>query len=103
MTRDEYVRRLKEDLDRLNALAAGWAEDARCTRIDLRHACERQIEALRAYRDRAAARLLAAQAAPADAWEQVALDVDQAWREMRDAYRVARLYFEPEQRDRHFL
>jgi hypothetical protein len=102
MRRDEYVHQLKEDLDRLNALAAGWAEDARCARIDLRYACERQLEKLRTYRERAAARLLEAQVAPADAWHQVAVDVDRAWREMRDAYGVARLYFEPEERARRF-
>jgi hypothetical protein len=94
-----YIRALKEDLDRLNALAAGWAEDARCAHIDLRYARERQLEALRAHRERAAGRLLEAQAASAETWEQAALGLDQAWREMREAYGIARLYFEPERHD----
>ena len=97
--REEYVRGLKEDLDRLNALAAGWAEDARTAPTDLRFACERQLERLRAHRERAALRLLAALAAPPDVWEQAALGVDEAWRAMHEAYGVALRYFEPEGRD----
>jgi len=102
MTRKEYLAWMKEDLDRLNALAAGWADDTRHSRIDLRHACEHQLEGLRAHRERTAARMLEAQAAPEDAWERAALDLDRAWREMREAYGVARMYFEPELRDSSF-
>jgi hypothetical protein len=94
MQRDEYVRRMKEDLDRLNALAAGWAESARSERAELRFPRERQLAMLRSHRERAARRLFQFEGADDDAWLRAALDLDQAWREMREAYGIARLYFE---------
>ena len=94
MDREAYLRRLKDDLEHLNAVASAWADKARAAGDDLFLVRERQLEVLRAHRERATARVLDAEAAPSAAQDATVAAVHEAWIELREAYRTARPYFE---------
>jgi hypothetical protein len=91
---EDYLRRLKDDLEHMNAVASAWSDKSRAARDDLYLVRERQLEMLRAQRERAAARLLEAEAAGETAVDEAVAAAHQAWLDLREAYRAARPYFE---------
>lgn len=86
-TRDEYVARLKADLDRWNAEAAQWEAHAHVTKA-------KQLEAFRARRDEALYQLRLLEGASATAWKEFSAGADKAWAQMKDAMKAARTHFE---------
>ena len=82
MNRDEYIAKLKSQIDQWNAQAAQW--EAQSTK---------QAEQFRARRDAALAELKRVQSASADAWKDMMQGADAAFKSMRDAFEKARREF----------
>jgi multidrug resistance efflux pump len=92
--RDEYVSRLKDELDRFNAQADKWQAQADAAGAGMKKSYEKQLAALAAQREEARYQLKLVEAASAEAWSEIAVGADQAWRRMREALAAARTHFE---------
>jgi hypothetical protein len=86
-TRDEYVSKLKSQLDRWNAEAAKWEAEAKVAQA-------KQLEAFRTRRDEALYNLKLVESASASAWQDLAKGADAAWDKMQNAFASARSHFE---------
>lgn len=93
-TRDEYVARMKDQLDRWNADMARLEAEGRKARTGLEKRFENDLEALRARREEALYQLKLVEAASASAWSELSRGADDAWDRMRAALAQARSHFE---------
>ena len=93
-TRDDYVARLKADLDRWNADAARWEAQAGKVHAELRKGCEKQLKAVRARREEALYQLKLLEGASTSAWTELERGADEARARMREALDAAKSYFE---------
>jgi hypothetical protein len=93
-TRDEYVGKLKEQLDRWNADVSKWEAQARGARAEMSTGYAKQLEALRARREEALYNLKLVEDASATAWNDISKGADEAWSRMREAIAAARTHFE---------
>lgn len=94
MKRDEYVGKLKEQLDRWNEDVARWEAQAKVAQADARKRLEEQLALLRAQRESALYNLTLLQKASATAWTDLSRGADEAWDKMRAAVDKARTHFE---------
>jgi lipid II:glycine glycyltransferase (peptidoglycan interpeptide bridge formation enzyme) len=92
--RDEYVRKMKEQLDQWNAEAAKWQAKAQDAKADMKAEYERQLQQYEARRDTALGELNRLQNASADAWTEMMRGTESAFRGMREAFDKARSKFE---------
>lgn len=92
--REEYVDKMKSQLDQWNAEAARWEEKVKHAEADMKAGYERQLEAVRARRDEAMYNMRQLQAASTDAWMDMMRGVDEAWKRMGEAVSQARSHFE---------
>ncbi|HZM33138.1 MAG TPA: hypothetical protein VFC18_01495 [Burkholderiales bacterium] len=81
--RDEYVSRMKAQLDRWNADIDRWEAEY-----------QRQLQSLRQHRDEAMVQLKLLQSAAGDAWTDVQRGADEAWDRMRQACEKAGGHFQ---------
>jgi hypothetical protein len=86
-TRDAYVEKLKERLDRWNAGAAEWETRAELSR-------QRYVTEFRACREEALYRLKLLQKASTSAWGDLAQGVDRAWDALDASFEQARAHLE---------
>jgi len=93
-TRDEYVAKLKEQLDRWNADMTRWEAKSKDAQADAKQQYAKQLENLRAQREKALYNLKLLQGASTTAWAEFAKGADQAWDVMRQAIDQARTHFE---------
>jgi hypothetical protein len=91
--RDEYVEKLKSQLDKWNAEMAKWEAQAGTTQEKMRAEYDRQLAALRVHRDQALEQLRKVQSASGDAWTELARGADESWAKMRDAIEKAGSHF----------
>jgi hypothetical protein len=82
MNRDEYVAKLKSQIDQWNAQAAKWEAQS-----------HQQLEQFRARRDAAMSELKRLQGASTDAWKDMMQGADAALKSMREAFEKARHEF----------
>ena len=82
MNRDEYVAKLKTQIDQWNAQAAKWETQS-----------ARQMQEFRAKRDAAMNELKRMQGASADAWKDMMQGADAALKSMRESFEKARSEF----------
>jgi uncharacterized coiled-coil DUF342 family protein len=92
--RDEYVQKLKAQIDQWNAQAARWEAQMREAQGHLRQEYSQQLEQVRSRRDEMLYQLKLLQSASAGAWEDLARGADQAWKGMQEALDRARTHFE---------
>jgi hypothetical protein len=92
--RDEYVASLKTQLDRWNADVARWEAQARSAQEDLKKRYEKDLELLRAQREKAMYQLKLLEGASATAWAEITRGADEAWDRMRASIDQARTRFE---------
>ena len=92
--RDEYVEKLKAQLDEWNAEVRRWEAKAKGTRADVRIEYEKQLEAFRRQRDQAMEQMRKVQAAAGDAWLDLVRGADDAWAKAREAFEKARSHFD---------
>jgi len=91
--RDEYVEKLKVQLDEWNAEVRRWEAKAKGTQADVRIEYEKQLEAFRRQRDQAMEQMRQVQAAAGDAWLDLTRGADDAWAKAREAFEKARSHF----------
>jgi flagellar hook-basal body complex protein FliE len=83
ISRDDYVSKLKAQIDELNAQAAKWEA-----------AGAKNVEQFRARRDEALAELRRVQSASANAWRDMIRGTDSALKGVQEAFDKARKQFE---------
>ena len=93
-TREEYVGKLKSQLDRWNEDMAQWEQQAKKAQADARARYEKELSNLRAQREKALYQMKLLQGASSTAWQEVARGADAAWDLMRVALEKARTNFE---------
>ncbi|HSS46214.1 MAG TPA: hypothetical protein VLL03_02220 [Burkholderiales bacterium] len=94
MTRDEYVKKLKTQLDQWNSEIAKWEEKTRSAQTKMKADYEKQLKAFRSRRDEAMQQLRQVQSASGEAWTEMVRGADEAWARLRDAFTKARSHFE---------
>ena len=94
MNRDEYVQKLKSQLDQWNAEAARWEAKAHEAQATMKQEAEKQLNALNSRRDEALYQLKLLQGASADAWQDMMRGSDQAWKNMHEAFSRAKSHFD---------
>jgi ribonuclease HII len=85
MNRDEYVRKLKEQIDQWNAQMAKWQAMSE----EVKNKYLQQLDEVQVRREEAMQELKRIQGASADAWSQMMSGADTAFKEMRDAFERA--------------
>ncbi len=94
MNRDEYVQKLKSQLDQWNAEARKWEAKAQETQATVQQEAEKQLNALNSRRDEAMYQLKLLQNASTDAWQDMMRGADQAWKNMHEAFSRAKSHFD---------
>jgi len=94
MNREEYVEKMKTQLDQWNAEVTKWEAKAKASQADMKAQYEEQLEALRSRRDEAMYTLHQLQVASGVAWMDMMKGADAAWKAMAEAFGKARSHFE---------
>ncbi len=94
ISRDEYVQKLKSQIDQWNAETAKWEVKAKQAQAGMQAEYAKQLEQYRARRDEALAELRRLQSASADAWRDMMRGADAALKSMQEAFDKARSKFE---------
>jgi len=92
--RDEYVDKLKSQLDEWNAQVAKWEAKTKEAQAGARGEYEKRLQAFRHQRDQALEQMRRVQGAAGDAWIDLARGADDAWAKMREAFEKARSHFQ---------
>jgi lipid II:glycine glycyltransferase (peptidoglycan interpeptide bridge formation enzyme) len=93
-TRDEFVEKLKSQLDQWNAEIARWEKKGKDAQAQWQAESAKQLDALRSQREKGLYQLRLLQNASAEAWTEVMRGAEQAWKEMGEAWAKARSHFE---------
>ena len=91
--RDDYVAKLKAQLDQWNTEVRKWEAKAKEAQAGVRIEYETQLEAFRRQRDQALEHMRQVEAAAGDAWLDLARGADEAWARAREAFAKARSHF----------
>lgn len=94
VNRDEYVQKLKSQIDQWNAEAAKWEAKAKQAQAEMQSETARQLEQFHGKRDAALAELRRLQNASADAWKDMMQGADAALKSMQEAFDRARRQFD---------
>ncbi len=91
--RDEYLSKLKAQLDQWNAEVTKWEAKAKGAQADVRIEYEKQLDTFRHQRNQALEQMHKVQAATGDAWTDLVRGADEAWAKMREAFEKANSHF----------
>jgi multidrug resistance efflux pump len=91
--RDEYIEKMKTQLDQWNAEISQWEAKAHSAQAEARAGYDKQLEALRQQREQAAYQMKLVQNAAGDAWLDLTRGADEAWARMRAAFETATEHF----------
>ena len=91
--RDEYLAKLKSQLDQWNAEATKWESKVKDAQAGMKAEYQRQLEQYHKRRDAALAELRKVQGASAEAWSEMAQGADAAFKGMQEAFERARSKF----------
>jgi lipid II:glycine glycyltransferase (peptidoglycan interpeptide bridge formation enzyme) len=91
--RDDYVKKLKSQLDHWNTETAKWETQTKAAQASMRAEYDKQIAAFRQKRDQAIEQLSKVQSASGEAWKDLARGADEAWAKMREAFDKAHSHF----------
>ena len=91
--RDEYVEKMKAQLDQWNSQMAAWEAATRGATAEAKIELEKQIGIMKSRADDVLYRMELLKGASADAWQDVARGADEARRTMQDAFEKARHHF----------
>jgi hypothetical protein len=94
MNRDEYVQKLKTQIDQWNAEVSRWEAKAKDSQAHLKDEYEKQLGNVRGKRDEAMNQMKLMQNASLDAWQDMVRGADEAWKNMQDAFNKARSHFD---------
>jgi site-specific recombinase XerD len=90
INREEYVQKLKHQIEQWNAQMAQWEAMSR----NAQDRYLRQLEQFREKRDEAIAELRRLQSASVDAWADMMKGTEAAFKSMQEAFESARKKFE---------
>jgi predicted nucleic acid-binding Zn-ribbon protein len=93
-SREEYVQKMKAQLDQWNAEVAKWEEKSKSAQADMKAEYEKQLETLRSRRDAAMYQMHQVSVASTEAWMDMMKGADAAWKAMGEAFTKARGHFE---------
>jgi len=91
--REEYIAKLKTQLDQWNAEMAKWESQAAGAQASMRAEYEKQLAAIHRHQDQAREQLRKAQAGSGDAWMGRSRGAAEAWAAMRKAFEKASVQF----------
>lgn len=94
MNREEYVEKLKTQIDRWNAEAARWEAQMKQAEGKMREEYARELNAVQSRRDEVLYQMKLLQNASADAWSEMMKGTDEAWKRMQEAFSSARTHFD---------
>ncbi len=94
IAREEYVNRLKSQLDRWNAQVDRLESQAKAATQELKARYARDLERVRSEREKALYQLKLLEGASATAWHELRHGADEAWARMREAVAQAATNFE---------
>ena len=92
-TREEYVRRFKQQIDAWNVDMARWEGKAAEAKAEIRERLRRELDVLNAQRELASYNLRLLEGASMAAWAELRQGADDAWDRMRLAAEAAATYF----------
>jgi len=92
-TRDAYIAKLKDQLDRWNADMARWEGKAKAAQADMKERYARELQVLEAQRELARYNLKLLEGASASAWGELRKGADEALERMREATVTAARWF----------
>ena len=92
-SRDEYVAKMKVQLDQWNTEIAKWEAKARETQAEARAELDKRIETVRQQREQAMYQMKLLQGAAGEAWVELMRGTDDAWARMREAFDKASSHF----------
>ena len=93
-SRDDYVDKLKAQLDHWNAEVAKWEAQAKDAQAELKERYAKELDVLKAQRELARYNLKLLEGASATAWVELRKGADEAWDRMQAAVTAARTHFE---------
>lgn len=93
-SRDDYVKKMHEMLDKLNAEIDALAEKAEHAQADVRDEYRKQVAQLRTRQDQVRDRLASLRDAGDEAWQDLKAGVDMAKDAIREAVESARSRFD---------
>lgn len=91
--KDEYVEKLKAQLDEWSAEIDVLEGRLRQANVDLHITYETEVEALKLKRDEAKVRLALIQESAGEAWQELRKGSDEAWENIKKAVAEARKKF----------
>ena len=94
MNRDEYVQKLKTQIDAWNNEAGRWEERVRKAQAGMKAEYERQLQNFRRKSDEATAELRRLQSASVDAWTEMMRGAEASMKGMQEAFEKARRSFD---------
>ena len=94
MNRDEYVQKLKDQIDQWNAESKKWEAKAKEAQATMKGEYEKQLSTLHSRRDEAMYQMKLLQGASTDAWQDMMKGTDQALKSMQEAFNRARSHFD---------
>ena len=89
MSREEYVERMKKQLDDWNAKLGEWEGEVQKAQANVRTQYETQIKAMEKQRDEMVKRLNETREASQAAWMEVSKGAESAWKSMQSSYEKA--------------
>jgi uncharacterized membrane-anchored protein YhcB (DUF1043 family) len=93
MTQDEYVQKLKAQIDQWNTQVKDWEAKAAQAQDRMREQYLKQLEHVAGQRERVMVELRRVQGASLEAWHDLMRGADQAWKSMHEAFERARSEF----------
>lgn len=89
MNRDEYVEKMKRQIDDWNLKLADWEVEVQKAKGTMKTQYETQIKALERQRDETLKRLDETRRASEAAWMEVNKGFEQAWKTLHDSFNSA--------------
>ena len=93
LTRDEYVAKMKKQLDKWSAEMDVLEAKALKTQEDAKEKYQEQLIALRAKRQEGENKLEAIKSATEDSWEQLKAETDNIWEAFKDSVQAFKAHF----------
>ena len=91
--RDEYVEKMKAQLDLWNRQMATWQAASREATAEAKVELEKQMGIMKSRADDLVFRMELLKGASTDAWQEIARGADEALKTMQDAFEKARFHF----------
>ena len=88
--RDEYIEKLKSQLDAWNAQMVAWDSATRSATEEAKVELEKQVGIMKSRADDMLYRMELLKGASADAWQEIAKGAEEASKAMQEAFEKAR-------------